>query len=229
MLSCLWCTSSRKSSTPPGSLGTPWSGQVLKWYCQTVLSVFPWKEDANMWKQNPSDQNPAKSICVAKLSQIGRWHIQPAAQYPQHHTSQRREQARVLPGLTSQSHHLLPQLPLSHAVVSNNISSFTFRSHGKVLSKGDQQQGTFICHTHHSHLVALTLCTSSHSVPSHGHTNLIHPAYLLLTQFFLHPDPNCPLTRKCYFHTSSLFPSSSFAFLPLRVLYTSWTHTRPFF
>lgn len=42
MLSCLWWTSSRKSSTPPGSLGTPWSGQVRKWYCQTVLSVFPW-------------------------------------------------------------------------------------------------------------------------------------------------------------------------------------------
>lgn len=50
MLSCLWCTSSRKSSTPPGSLGTPWSGQVLKWYCQTVLSVLPWKEDVDMWK-----------------------------------------------------------------------------------------------------------------------------------------------------------------------------------
>lgn len=176
MLSCLWCTSSRKSSTPPGSLGTPWSGQVLKWYCQTVLSVFPWKEDANRWKQNPSDQNPAKSIDVPKLRRIRSWHTQPATQYPRHHNSQQREQARVLPDLTCQSHHLLPQLPPSHAVVSN-ISIFTFRSHGKVLSEGDQQQGTFICHTHHSYLVALTLHTSSHLVPSHGCTNLIHPAY----------------------------------------------------
>lgn len=94
MLSCLWCTSSRKSSTPPGSLGTPWSGQVLKWYCQTVLSVFPWEEDANTWKHNPSDQNPAESIHVAKLRQIRRWLIQPAAQCPWHHSSRRRAQAQ---------------------------------------------------------------------------------------------------------------------------------------
>lgn len=43
MLSCLRLTSSKKSSTPPGSVGTPWSGQALKWYCQTVRSVLPWK------------------------------------------------------------------------------------------------------------------------------------------------------------------------------------------
>lgn len=43
MLSCFRLTSSKKSSTPPGSVGTPWSGQALKWYCQTVRSVLPWK------------------------------------------------------------------------------------------------------------------------------------------------------------------------------------------
>lgn len=43
MLSCFKLTSSKKSSTPPGSVGTPWSGQALKWYCQTVRSVLPWK------------------------------------------------------------------------------------------------------------------------------------------------------------------------------------------
>lgn len=41
MLSCFRLTSSKKSSTPPGSVGTPWSGQALKWYCQTVRSVLP--------------------------------------------------------------------------------------------------------------------------------------------------------------------------------------------
>lgn len=41
MLSCFKLTSSKKSSTPPGSVGTPWSGQALKWYCQTVRSVLP--------------------------------------------------------------------------------------------------------------------------------------------------------------------------------------------
>lgn len=41
MPSCFSLTSSRKSSTPPGSVGTPWSGQARKWYCHTVRSVFP--------------------------------------------------------------------------------------------------------------------------------------------------------------------------------------------
>lgn len=53
MLSCLWCTSSRKSRTPPGSLGTPWSGQVRKWYCHTVLSVFPCSTGHTPAAQNP--------------------------------------------------------------------------------------------------------------------------------------------------------------------------------
>lgn len=42
MLSCFILTSSRKSSTPPGSPGTPWSGQARKWYCHTVRSVLPY-------------------------------------------------------------------------------------------------------------------------------------------------------------------------------------------
>lgn len=48
ILSCFRLTSSKKSRTPPGSVGTPWSGQALKWYCQTVRSVLPWNNTGEL-------------------------------------------------------------------------------------------------------------------------------------------------------------------------------------
>lgn len=59
MLSCFRLTSSKKSSTPPGSVGTPWSGQALKWYCQTVRSVLPWKHTSQeqLWPYSKLQNN----------------------------------------------------------------------------------------------------------------------------------------------------------------------------